>query len=186
MGDTRHLDTMRHLLLLLTVLAQVWTEKVAEKVKAPVKVGKKKFSCSFTLVSEGDQVVLGDSKVSCTPNKPPKKKVSNFKISTDKAKYTLSFNINPEKLTKASIELLPVPVVPCDPGYTRVCPSGEAGVCPQDMFSYCPYTTTPGAGGDTWPCVCLQTRMMELDTNYFATLALMRLLKSIHLAGTIN
>merc|ERR1711936_522082 len=139
---TRHLDTMRHLflLLLLAVLAQVWTEKVAEKVKAPVKVGKKKFSCSFTLVSEGDQVVLGDSKVSCTPNKPTKK-----------------------KLSKASIELLPVPVVPCDPGYTRVCPSGEGGVCPQDMFSYCPYTTTPGAGGDTWPCVCLQTRMMELD-----------------------
>merc|ERR1712215_76639 len=121
MGDTRHLDTMRHLLLLLlTVLTQVWTEKVTEKVKAPVKVGKKKFSCSFTLVSEEDQVLFGDSKVSCTPNKPTKKKVSNFEISTDKAKYTLSFNINPEKLTKAAMTLKEEKTVACEAGFTRV------------------------------------------------------------------
>ena len=75
----------------------------SEVVKASVKSGKNKFSCTFTLANDGAAVLKGDSKVVCTPNKPTKKKISNFEVSTDTATYKLSFNINPEKLTKASM-----------------------------------------------------------------------------------
>ena len=74
-----------------------------DTAKAKVKVGKKKFSCTFTLENDGQAVVIANSKVKCTPNKPEKKKVEAFKLSTDIADYVLSFNINPENLTKANI-----------------------------------------------------------------------------------
>jgi hypothetical protein len=74
-----------------------------EKVKASVKSGKTKFSCTFTLENDGTAVMIGDSKVVCTPNKPTKKKIKDFKLSTDTADYVLSFNINPERLTSAAI-----------------------------------------------------------------------------------
>ena len=76
---------------------------ISETVKTSVKSGKTKFSCTLTLVSDGAAVVLGDSKAVCTPNKPAKKKVKDLKVSTDTGEYTLSFNINPEKITKATI-----------------------------------------------------------------------------------
>ena len=86
---------------LLVAISSVFAE--TETVKASVKSGKTKFSCTFTLANDGEAVVMGDSKAVCTPNKPTKKKVKNFKLSTDTADYVLSFNINPEKLTKATI-----------------------------------------------------------------------------------
>ena len=97
---------MKYLIILAITLSYVnHVSAVTEtdKVKASVKSGKNKFSCTFTLVSDGDAVLLTDSKVVCTPNKPTKRKVKNFAVSTDKANYKLSFNINPEKLTKATL-----------------------------------------------------------------------------------
>merc|ERR1712236_161256 len=84
----------------ILLISVVSAEK--ETVKASVKSGKNKFSCTFTLANDGKDVIMKDSKVVCTPNKPTKRKISNFEVSTDKATYTLSFNINPEKLTKAA------------------------------------------------------------------------------------
>ena len=86
---------------LLLALSSISAE--TEKVKASVKVGKTKFSCTITLANDGKFVVIGESKVVCTPNKPTKKKVKDFKLSTDIADYLLSFNINPDKITKATI-----------------------------------------------------------------------------------
>ena len=86
---------------LLVAISSVFAE--TETVKASVKSGKTKFSCTFTLANDGEAVVMGDSKAVCTPNKPAKKKVKNLKVSTDTGEYTLSFNINPEKITKARI-----------------------------------------------------------------------------------
>ena len=74
-----------------------------EKVKASVKAGNKKFSCTFTLANDGTAMVIGDSKVLCTPNQPTKTKMKDFKLSPDTADYLLSFNINPKKLTKATV-----------------------------------------------------------------------------------
>ena len=84
-------------------LCLVLSTASAEKVKASVKSGKTRFSCTFTLENDGEAVLIGDSKVVCTPNKPTKKKIEDFKLSTDVADYVLSFNINPEKLTKGAI-----------------------------------------------------------------------------------
>jgi hypothetical protein len=75
----------------------------SETVKSKVTVGSKEFSCTFTLANDGAAVVLGDSKAVCTPNKPKKKTVTDFEVSTDTATYKLSFKINPEKITKASM-----------------------------------------------------------------------------------
>ena len=90
-------------MLSFVFLCLVLSTASAETVKASVKSGKTKFSCTFTLENDGKAVLIGDSKVVCTPNKPTKKKVKDFKLSTDAADYVLSFNINPEKLTKAAI-----------------------------------------------------------------------------------
>merc|ERR1711892_121215 len=114
--------------VLLVVSSCVLAE--SEKIKATVKSGKTKFSCTFTLANDGAAVLLGDSKVVCTPNKPSKKKIKDFEVSTDSATYKLSFNINPEKLTKASMELKEVKTVDCEAGFTRVCPSGEMAPVP--------------------------------------------------------
>ena len=92
---------MMNYYLVLVLLSSVYAE--TEKIKATVKVGKTKFTCTFTLASDGGNVTLNESKVACTPNKPTKKKVQDYVIFTDSANYTLSFNINPEKLTKASM-----------------------------------------------------------------------------------
>merc|ERR1712183_845667 len=127
--------------LLLVLLSSVFAE--TEKIKSSVKVGKNKFSCTFTLASNGTEMLLADSKAVCTPNKPAKKKVNNYEVSTDSATYTLSFNINPEKLTKATMAVKEEKKVECEAGFSRVCPSG--------------------AEADTWACSCLQTRMLELD-----------------------
>merc|ERR1740136_12638 len=88
-----------------------------------------------------------------------------FEVSTDTAKYVLSFNINPEKITKSSMELKAVKTTDCEPGFTRVCPTGAAGACPDGMFNFCPYNSSPAANADTWACACLQTRMLELDVQ---------------------
>merc|ERR1719244_1695711 len=108
--------------LLLVLLSSVYAE--TEKIKSSVKVGGTKFSCTFTLVREEKNVSLTESKVACKPNKPTKKKVNNFEVSTDSATYNVSFNINPEKLTKASVAVKEEKKVGCEAGFTRVCPSG--------------------------------------------------------------
>ena len=95
---------MKHLtvfLCIFSVACLAYGEK--EVVKASVKSGNKKFSCIFTLTSNGGAVVLADSKVVCTPNKPTKRTVTNFAVSTDLADYILSFKINPEKLTMGTM-----------------------------------------------------------------------------------
>merc|ERR1712228_113304 len=138
-------------------------EVLPKKRLLKVRFGKTKFSCTFTLVNDGSNVNLKDSKVVCTPNKPAKKKVKNLKVSTDTTDYTLSFNINPEKLTAAKMEKKQVKLIECTRGFTRICPSGENGVCPEGMFNFCPYNGSPGASADTWLCSCLQSRMLELD-----------------------
>eukprot|EP00091_Calanus_sinicus_P019549 TRINITY_DN494_c0_g1_i13.p1 TRINITY_DN494_c0_g1~~TRINITY_DN494_c0_g1_i13.p1 ORF type:complete len:197 (-),score=52.59 TRINITY_DN494_c0_g1_i13:52-642(-) len=148
---------------LLLALTSISAE--TEKVKASVKSGKTKFSCTFTLANDGTAVVLADSKVVCTPNKPTKRKVKDFKLSTDVANYVVSFNINPEKITKATIEFKEKKLIECAAGFTRVCPSGASGVCPEGMFNFCPYNGSPAAEADTWACSCLQTRMLELDVQ---------------------
>ena len=68
-----------------------------------IKVGSTKFKCTFNLVSDGSNFSTDDSKVTCTPNKPKNKKVKNMKITTTLATYTLSFKINPEQITSASM-----------------------------------------------------------------------------------
>merc|ERR1719483_920146 len=147
--------TMIAFWFVLLVVSSVLAE--SEKIKATVKSGKTKFSCTFTLANDGAAVLLGDSKVVCTPNKPTKKKIKDFEVSTDKAKYVLSFNINPEKITKSSMELKAVKTTDCESGFTRVCPTGAAGACPDGMFNFCPYNSSPAANADTWACACLQT-----------------------------
>merc|ERR1711915_1038414 len=151
MGDSRLpslsiiASRMKWFAVLLITVSVVSAAK--ETVKASVKSGKSKFSCTFTLANDGKAVIMKDSKVVCTPNKPTKRKISNFEVSTDKATYTLSFNINPEKLTKAAMTLKEEKTVACEAGFTRVCPSGNS----------------PGATADEWSCSCLQSRMLELD-----------------------
>merc|ERR1719347_1448763 len=152
---------MMNFYLLLVLLSSVYAE--TEEVKTTVKVGKTKFKCTFTLASDGGNVTLNESKVVCTPNKPTKKKVQDYEIFTDTAVYNISFNINPEKLTKASMVVNEKEEEPCEAGYTRVCPSGADGACPDGMFNFCPYDGSPGAEADAWDCTCLATRMLELD-----------------------
>ena len=93
---------MQALILCLTVGLSA-ALAASETAKGKVKVANKKFSCTFNLENDGQSVVIADSKVDCNPNKPAKKKVKDFKLSTDIADYVLSFNINPEKLTKANM-----------------------------------------------------------------------------------
>jgi len=146
---------------LLLVLSTVYAE--TETVKTSVKVGKTKFSCTFTLANDGEAVVMGDSSVKCLPNKPTKKKVNNFEFSSDTASYKVSFNINPEKITKASITAFKEKKTEkCDAGFTRVCPVGEDGSCAEGSFNFCPYGG-PGAEADSFSCGCLPTRMVEED-----------------------
>jgi len=111
-------------------------------------------------VNDGHAVDIKESKVVCTPNKPKKKEVTNFNLTTEKADYILSFKINPEELTAANMT---IKVEKCEAGFTRVCPSGGGGSCPEGMFNFCPYDNSPPDTADSWSCSCLQTRMLELD-----------------------
>ena len=54
-------------------------------------------------------------------------------------------------------------LIECEAGFTRVCPSGAEGACPEGMFNFCPYNNNPPTTAGTWPCSCLQTRMLEDD-----------------------
>merc|ERR1719435_223420 len=96
---------MIHYCLLLVLLTSVYAE--TEKIKSSVKVVTNnkvtKFSCTFTLVREEKNVSLTESKVACKPNKPKNRTKEDFEVSTDLATYKLSFNINPENLTEASV-----------------------------------------------------------------------------------
>ena len=75
--------------------------QVKEELKAKVLRGK--FSCKFSLVSENTKVILEESSVSCSPAKPKKQKVSGLEIEGRLGTYTLSFNINPSKITRATL-----------------------------------------------------------------------------------
>merc|ERR1711915_1063880 len=63
---------MKWFAVLIITVSVVSAEK--ETVKASVKSGKSKFSCTFTLANDGKAVIMKDSKVVCTPNKPSKRK----------------------------------------------------------------------------------------------------------------
>merc|ERR1711875_160570 len=69
---------MMNYYLVLVLLSSVYAD--TEKIKATVKVGKTKFTCTFTLASDGGNVTMNESKVVCTPNKPTKKKVQDYEI----------------------------------------------------------------------------------------------------------
>ena len=68
-----------------------------------MKVGKAKFACTFKLISSEGLVDKKQSKLSCSPKKPKKKKVSGFELSGNLGKYMLSFSINPNKILKATL-----------------------------------------------------------------------------------
>jgi len=151
---------------LLLVLSTVYAETETVKTSVKVKVGKdkfKNFSCTFTMANDGEAVVMGDSSVKCLPDKPTKKKVNNFKFESDTAFYKVSFNINPEKITKASITAFKEKKTEkCDAGFTRVCSLGEDGSCAEGSFKFCPYGG-PGAEAERFSCSCVSTRQVEKD-----------------------
>merc|ERR1712096_340409 len=91
------------------------------------------------------------------------KKVKNMGITTTLATYTMSFKINPEQITSASMVLAPVEQMTCPAGHTAMCPSGAAGECQENMFVWCPYNESPPAEAASWDCACQPTRMVEKD-----------------------
>ena len=68
-----------------------------------MKVKKVVFKCIFTLVSKDGIVNTEQSKIACSPRKPKRKKVTNFELKGKLGNYTLSFTINPNKITKANL-----------------------------------------------------------------------------------
>ena len=72
-------------------------------IDTSVEIGKAKFACTFKLISSEGLVDKKQSKLSCSPKKPKKKKVSGFELSGNLEKYMLSFSINPTKILKANL-----------------------------------------------------------------------------------
>jgi hypothetical protein len=91
---------MRWLLALsFLVLAEATTTTIKEKIK----VGKKTFSCSFTLVHTANSVNIGRSSVACSPKKP-KGKQANVELEKDGIVFVGKIKINPSKIISMVIE----------------------------------------------------------------------------------
>ena len=86
------------LLLFLATDASAFTETVTRSFK----MGRTKFTCSFTMATDGiSKVDMDVSKAVCTPNKPTGKSKRFLTVVGEKAIYNVSLSINPEKITFA-------------------------------------------------------------------------------------
>ena len=65
-----------------------------------VKVGKKKFSCKFEIVHRDSLILMDESSVDCTPNKPARQKAFNLRLKGSHGyDFSASILINPDVLT---------------------------------------------------------------------------------------
>merc|ERR1712106_287438 len=110
---------------------------MTSKVKQTIKVKKKKFKCTITLVHDNRRVNLAESELECTPGKPKKQKAKNVMVDVA---------INPTSITKASILEAPA---------TTTESTAPPTTTPMETSTSFPFlgTTIPGAGGD---CTCGQ------------------------------
>lgn len=83
------------------------TVKETDTATVRVKVGKKKFSCKFEIVHRDSLILMDESSVDCTPNKPSRQKAFNIRLKGSHGyDFSASILINPDVLTDVFVESL--------------------------------------------------------------------------------